>query len=384
MAQLNGGFSLYKRSRKSGKPVYYAKIFDPKLVESEVRISTGQTSKTAAALWTQAYMEDLANEEQRKRDERLNITMKKFAEGFWDHDGEYANSRRARLRTVSLGFLDNRASLTKNHIIPYWGKYRLKDITARKVDRWVIDMASDNRNAPASVNQRLQVLKVMLDDACRQEYLKENPAQYVKPVANKYRKKGVLSLDEVKELLNYKIWPDYRQYAINLLTLATGIRIGEVRGLLVSQVQPDHVQIHTSWEENYGLKEPKCGSVRDLPISKYIYDVLQEVISSTGATNLVFYGKTLDTPMSKSYIEKSLYKALNEIGIPEPVRKQRNITFHSLRHTTNTIMRSVGIADSKVRMMTGHREESMTERYTHFRLEDFREIEHVQLMMVNQ
>lgn len=59
MAQLNGGFSLYKRSRKSGKPVYYAKIFDPKLVESEVRISTGQTSKTAAALWTQAYMEDL-------------------------------------------------------------------------------------------------------------------------------------------------------------------------------------------------------------------------------------------------------------------------------------------------------------------------------------
>ena len=85
--------------------------------------------------------------------------------------------------------------------------------------------------------------------------------------------------------------------------------------------------------------------------------------------------------MSKSWIEKKLYRALASIGISEEERIKRNIVFHSLRHTTNTILRSAGIADSKVRMITGHRQESMTERYTHFRLENYQEISSIQQMM---
>ena len=244
-------------------------------------------------------------------------------------------------------------------------------------------MASDNRIAPSTINQRLQVLRVMLDEACTQEYLTENPAQYVKPVGNQYKKKGVLSLDEVRRLLNPRIWENYRQYTIVLLTLATGIRISEVRGLQVSQVHPNYVEIHTAWEEKYGLKEPKCGSLRDIPITSKIYETLQEVIESSKATELVFYGRNRQTPMSKSWIEKSLYKALERLGIDDTSRRQRNITFHSLRHTTNTILRSAGVADSKVRMITGHREESMTERYTHFRVENYQEISQVQEEMIN-
>ncbi len=106
------------------------------------------------------------------------------------------------------------------------------------------------------------------------------------------------------------------------------------------------------------------------------------MITSTKATQLVYYGATKETPLSKSWIEKQLYRALERIGIDEVSRRKRNIVFHSLRHTTNTILRSAGIADSKVRMITGHRQESMTERYTHFRLENYQEISAVQQTMV--
>lgn len=319
----------------------------------------------------------------RQEQERVNITFSEFAVGFWNHNGTYAQGRRARLRTISKGFLDNRESVTRNHILPQWGMCRLRDISPKKIDRWVIDMASDGRIAPATVNQRLQVLKVMLDEACKQEYLTDNPAQYIKPVGDKAEEKGVLSLQEVRALLNPMIWEEYKYYAITLLTLATGIRISEVRGLQVSQVHPTYVQIHTAWEEKYGLKEPKYGSIRDIPITSFIYEALQEVIEASGATVLVFYGVKHETPISKSWIANRYYKALSRIDIDEVTRIQRNLTFHSLRHTTNTILRSAGVADSKVRMLTGHKQESMTDRYTHFRLENFQEISQVQETMLN-
>jgi integrase len=382
MARPKGLFSLYKRTTQKNKIVYYAKIHSDNPSEPDLKISTGQSSKASAALWTQKYIDDKANEEIRKEQERLNILFSDFAKGFWDHDGLYAVGRRARLRTVSQGFLDNSESITRNHIIPKWGKYRLRDITPKKIDSWVIDMASDNNIASATINQRLQILRVMLEEACKQEYLTENPAQFIKPVGGGSAERGVLSLDEVRALLNPSIWTDQRCYAITLLTLATGLRMSEVRGLQVSQVHPEYIQVHTAWEEKYGLKEPKCGSMRDLPITPYIYEVLQEVIKTTGATQIVFFGASKSSPMSKSWIEKLLYRALASIGISEVDRLKRNIVFHSLRHTTNTILRSAGVTDSKVRMITGHRQESMTERYTHFRLENYQEISDVQRTMI--
>ena len=382
MARPKEKFSLYKRTTQKNKIVYYAKIHSDNPAEPDLKISTGQSSKASAALWTQKYIDDKANEEIRKEQERLNILFSDYATGFWATDGLYAVGRRARLRTVSQGFLDNREAITKNHIVPYWGKYRLRDISPKKIDRWVIDMASDNRNASGTVNQRLQVLRIMLEEACKQEYLTENPAQFVKPVGGGSAERGVLSFEEVRALLNPLVWEEYKHYAIALLTLATGLRISEVRGLQVSQVHSDYIQVHTAWEEKYGLKEPKSGSTRELPITPMIYEALQEVINSTGATQLVFYGKLYNSPMSKSWIEKKLYRAMAMIGIDEESRVKRNLVFHSLRHTTNTILRSAGVTDSKVRMITGHRQESMTERYTHFRLENYQEISAVQQTMV--
>jgi hypothetical protein len=105
--------------------IYYAKIHSDNPAEPDLKISTGQSSKASAALWTQKYLDDKANEEIRKEQERLNVSFSDYAKGFWATDGLYAVGRRARLRTVSQGFLDNREAITKNHIVPYWGKYRL-------------------------------------------------------------------------------------------------------------------------------------------------------------------------------------------------------------------------------------------------------------------
>ena len=157
------------------------------------------------------------------------------------------------------------------------------------------------------------------------------------------------------------------------------MRMGEIRGLLVDNVKADHVQIRHSWEEGHGLKEPKYNSVRDVPISQRVAAGIGRVIALTAPDSIVFYSAgDKARPMSKSVIEKQLYRALAVIGIDDTERRARALVFHSHRHTLNTLLRSRGIPDSKVRAITGHRSAQMSDWYTHYKATDFSDVLAVQ------
>mgnify|MGYP003852020207 CR=1 FL=1 len=378
MTRQKRPFSFYKRSsKKNSRPIYYAKIRTDD--GEEYRVSTGCTSRSAAEIWVQKYLKEKEEEAERQRALEMSMTFRKFAQGFWDHDGRYARSKRARRHTISNGYLDISEGNCRNHLLPKWGKYQLRDLSAGKIDTWVIDLVERNKLAPGTINKILQTLKIMLEQACAEEYISENPAKFVKPVKDNFRPRGVLNPNEIRALIGSSdIWSDFRHYAINLLALSTGMRLGEIRGLLVTNIFDDHIEIRHSWEQQYGLKEPKCGSVRDIPISSQINAVMEQVLFTTRPKSIVFYGPNYETPMSKNHIEKNLYNAYNKIGIDEVDRRKRNLTFHSHRHTLNTVLRSSGVNDAKIRRITGHRNENMTDRYTHFQLNDFREVVSIQ------
>jgi integrase len=386
MARPRKPYFFYRRkTQKNKNPIYYVTFRTP---EGERTYSTGETTLYGAEKWARQRHELLTNEQYRERELRENITFSDFAGDFWEPKGNFAEGRRARLRTITPGYLDNCRGTTKAYLVPKWGAFKLKDITATMIDEWVLSMVKDpvpnltgkkegvRFLAPATINKILQVLRTILEQAVTEGYIRENPAKYIKPVSNRTaQQKGVLTPKEVKALLNPGIWPDFRHYAINLLSLTTGMRMSEVRGLLVEQVHEDYVAVHTAWADRHGLKEPKWGSMRDIPITRQVYEVLHQVIENTRPQSIVFYSeRDYDKPMAKSFIEKHLYNALDKIGIDDEKRKERNLTFHSHRHTLNTLLRTAGVPDPKIRMMTGHRQQSMTELYTHFRKNDFKEI----------
>lgn len=395
MARPRKPYFFYRRkSQKNKNPIYYVTFRTP---EGERTYSTGQTTLFGAEKWAKAHYELAEGERYRERKQRENITFTEFTNDFWNPKGNFAEGRRARLRTITQGYLDNCAGSTDAYLIPQWGSYKLRDITATMVDEWVLSLVKDpvpnltgKREgvrflAPATINKLLQVLRTILEQAVTEGYIRDNPAKYIKPVANRTaQQKGVLTPKEVKALLNPDIWPDFRHYAINLLSLTTGMRMSEVRGLLVEQVHEDYVAVHTAWADRHGLKEPKWGSIRDIPITRPVYEALHQVIMTTRPQSIVFYSeRDLEKPMAKSFIEKHLYNALDKIGIDDEKRKERNLTFHSHRHTLNTLLRTAGVPDSKIRMMTGHRQQSMTELYTHFRRDDFKEIAEATYSLIN-
>ena len=373
MSRQKSPFTLYKRKTvKKNQHIYYAKITED---FREHRVSTGCTNKGAAEIWVMKYLREREEEKKHKQLKKKQITFREFAKDFWSEKSRYVRSKRARNYSFSKTYLNNAAGNARNHLIPTWGKYPLRSITSYQIDDWVIGLVEQRIYASSTINKLLQQLRIILDQACYERMLDENPAKFVRPVKNIFKKRGVLSPQEVRQLfVDPKIWKDYRHYAINLLTLSTGMRLGEIRGLLVTDIYQDHIAVRHSWEDHVGLKEPKWGSVRDIPITMQVYEILEQVIIQTRPKALVFYGKNLDVPMSKSHIEKSFYKGLHAIGISEEERKQRNVTFHSHRHTLNTLLRSSGVSDAKIRSITGHKSIEMTDHYTHFQMSDFSEV----------
>ncbi len=92
----------------------------------------------------------------------------------------------------------------------------------------------------------------------------------------------------------------------------------------------------------------------------------------------MFYGRDRKTPLSPRFILDGFYSALDQIDIDEDQRQARRITFHSHRHFLNTALRSARVADPLVQRVTGHATQEMTEHYSHFALEDFRDVMKVQ------
>lgn len=75
-------------------------------------------------------------------------------------------------------------------------------------------------------------------------------------------------MEEARRLLSEPLlWQDRRHYALNLLAATTGARMGEIRGLQVADISSDHIEIRHGWSDHGGLKEPKWGSARSVPIS---------------------------------------------------------------------------------------------------------------------
>jgi len=134
--------------------------------------------------------------------------------------------------------------------------------------------------------------------------LTENPARHARPVRVKRPERTILTPREVAGLFTTsELWGDFRHYAINVLAATTGMRMGELRALLVENVKSDHVEIRRSWEQGYGPRAPKADSMRDIPMSPIVSAILARLIEEIRPTTLLFYGRAgKDTPMSKTVI----------------------------------------------------------------------------------
>jgi integrase len=380
MPKTKQPFSLYKRTTtKKNKFIYYVQFRDDK-GEYMTGMSTGETSKAAAANWANEYLKEGFNPKTR------NLTFRKYAENWWVWDKcSYVRYRLARGFSVSRRYVEESRRNLDLRLIPAFGDMRLNDIKPQYIQSWMLELLNDSGLSGATINRSLATLKVMLGQAVLYQYIPRSPAEKIGILKENTKQKDILTLSEVKTLFDEqrleRNWKNsIEHYTLNLLAAATGLRLGEIQGLQKKSVFQTHVCIVQAYARKYGMKDPKWNSQRMIPIPRMVSEYLQLLIENSqfqDPDSLLFAGKDQDTPIEHKAILAVLYHALKEIGITREIRKNRNVTFHSWRHFFNTICRAK-VPDSILQRLTGHRTQEMTEHYTHFRLEDFRDVVKIQ------
>ena len=177
--------------------------------------------------------------------------------------------------------------------------------------------------------------------------------------------------------------------------MSTGLRAGEVLAVQVRDIDADRLHVRHSWSNLDGLKAPKTGEERDVPLIGSVREALLALAKKNpqgvGPMTFVFWSSDrADRPMDFHFLLDPLKDALlkltlNEKDLKEPGKvqrareywKARAVVFHSWRHYFAARMADQ-VEARKAMLATGHRDKVVFDAYAdHIKEETFGEVRSV-------
>jgi integrase len=367
-------YRLYKRKKSKNEP-YYVRFRDPETGERMSGLSTHTNIKAEA----ENYAINMIKENKVPRKSRQ--TFERFTAGFFNwKTSAYIKHQTDRGGRYSKTYADSNAGILRNHVLPAFKGKLLAEIRILDIEHFLDDLMK-RKYSNTFINSVRNVLQAVFDEAYRIEILEANPMDRIDRMVADYQPKGIFNKSQLEQLFNRESitqqWGNRIDfYLVNILALTTGMRQGEIMALRVSDVKEDHILVSHTWDRKYGLKSPKYESSRPVPLPAFVNELLHIYISSISESTsepntFLFRGLLPDKPIDHKAINKSFYNALDTIGIDTKRRKELNLTFHSYRHTFNSLMWQQ-VPDDTLKLLTGHKTDEMLDHYTHYDFEKIR------------
>ena len=256
-------------------------------------------------------------------------------------------------------------NIIQNKILPYFGKRKLSEITAKDIIDWQneIRCVKDRHGNPHSATYLKTIhnqLSAIFNHAVRYYDLRLNPAA----------KAGNMGIEERKEMLfwtkdEYLTFADAMMdkplsyYAFEMLYWC-GIREGELLALTPRDFDfvKSTVSINKSYQRLKGkdvITTPKTKkSNRVITMPDFLCQEMQEYIK-------MFYGaKSKDRmfPISKHYLHHEMDRGSKEMGI-------KRIRIHDIRHSHVSLLIDMGFSALAIADRVGHESIDITYRYAH-------------------
>ena len=280
---------------------------------------------------------------------------------------------------VSEGTFERYERTCRNHLIPFFGHVKLRDLGAAHVRAFKARKIEEGLN-PNTVGVMQGVLSTALNQAVDDGLIPSNPASRVKKaVKREQAPMRSLSQEEASRPLGAAV--GMRDEALLTLALRTGMRQGELAALRwedIDLTDKPSITVRRSADTRTKTRvsTTKTGKDRRIHIGPRTVDVLKghrarQLEERMAAVfwmdpGLVF-PNTKGKIRSRDSVMRSLRRFLKESGLPVDVR------FHDLRHTAGTLALRQGVPLHTVSRMLGHSDPAMTlRRYAHV-LEDMRE-----------
>ena len=230
------------------------------------------------------------------------------------------------------------------------------------------NMLEEKQLNPYTINARLSGLKSFFNFLVYARIINENPMDTIEKIstASVEQTTDYLTHEEYMSLLNIigtklpNVKQDNFEYVSKRdllmvgLMLQTGLRINEVLSLTVNQIDTENKRIKV------------LGKGKKLRVVSFTDDVLTLLQDYTDVrntieikdTDILFLSKN-GKKMSRQNINVNLKKYCERAGI------DKNITPHSLRHTSITQMGESGMSVAKISAVAGHSSTTITSRYLH-------------------
>jgi integrase len=228
----------------------------------------------------------------------------------------------------------------------------------------------------STANLSVKVLRICLGEAVRQGLLTINPAVRVKLLkSNAESKRRAFTLAEIKRILK-ACGDDTEWRGLVLFGLYLGQRLGDLARLTWRAVDLESGEI--------AFTTRKTGRRIVLPLVQPLADYLAS-LSASDKPNAFIFPHAASAKRTAS-LSNQFRDILVEAGLVEPLprghkstgkgrdqaREASEISFHSLRHSTVTMLKAAGVSDFIAREIVGHESAAVSRQYTHLTTEDKR------------
>jgi len=380
-------FTLYKKETQAGL-VWYARFWNDTARRYAVTRSTGvlaEGKKQRRYEAEQAAREMLPSI--RFTPAAPDMPLTQYVADFWLPDSPYVREcALVKKKPLSVAYVIMNRENVRRHMEPFHGfqGVTLRNLTAGIIRDWMA-WEADRGISGRVINTVLQGMRIAVRYAVSREELERDPFARIREAPEEHRERGILAPTEVSRIISAPMRDPRTRLAV-LLGLLCGLRRGEVRGLQWGDIADGIITVSHNYQEREKLKAPKCGSHRKVPVPGSVQSALDAVYvlsGNPGPHEYIMTGPIApDKPLSPKYFQRALSSELDTIGIPgewkpasedekEPPadyvneQKQRNLTFHGLRHTYVTLGRLAGISDMEIQALAGHKSGAMMERYSH-------------------
>ena len=277
-------------------------------------------------------------------------------------------------RAAPKTYLNYKSSLS---VFAKWlGKRESNPLTAftgEDLQAWYHAMLAEGRK-PRTVNFSLQTIRAVFDRAREEGFCSRNPAALVVRQFGEDRSREEFTAEDLTKLLRHIRQHEPAEWlTVTLFGLCTGQRLGDC-----ARAQWTHLE-HTGNGWVWHLTQGKTKKKLDVPIVEPLSSHLTRL--ANGDRSALAVAPTLFTHRvnARAGLSIAFTKIIDRAGIEGLTearkgkgRSWRSKSFHSLRHTCNSILANAGVSQDVRRLILGHASEAMNTRYTHMQVETSR------------
>ncbi len=273
------------------------------------------------------------------------------------------------------------------HLLPDFGEVFMDSLRRIDVEEWkarVSEEIRDGKLSPTTANDRLGVLRVIMNTATGELELDRNPMLGVRPfdmsehATYTDEEPNSLTPDEVPAFLSTMRTLFPQHFAFCALGFATGLRPSSLRPLRRSGSTPE-----LQWDQGVLLvrrshtrrqdvmERTKTGKRQRIPLPEGLLEILRWHAAQLPAgpmaeSELLFPGE------HGGYRSPScLDKPFREVA--EALKLTKHITPRAMRRTFQDLARAAEVKELVQRAICGHVTEGMTERYSTVGTEEMRQ-----------